>query len=243
MDLRAPLNRLDLGGKISFHQARRVNHPHPMRAVVTLLVLLGLNLVARAETDIDDKLTTARTEYFNEMQKVEAAYRKSFSQALASATRIEVYLLDFEMTKVVDRDTDHDGDWAIGMPEDQFPIIPYEKQSKILKRKALTADEVKLFLPALQRTIAVEDAGGGAFCHLPIHGIRVWNHDDEVVFQTSICHHCGNFYMTYPFGGVSWTGLSDTVFTEVLEKLMPIPQAEKDRFEAWRAGRKDAASK
>lgn len=154
-----------------------------MRAIVTSLALLEFHLAAWAESEIDAKLDAASTEYLNESQKVEAAYRKSFSKAIASATRIEVYLLDFEMTKVADRDTDRDGDWAIGMPEDQFPIIPYEKQAKILKLKALTADEVKLLLPALQRTIAVEDGEGGAFCHFPIHGIRVWKHEEEVVFK------------------------------------------------------------
>ncbi|MGV3664199.1 MAG: hypothetical protein ACO1TE_28760 [Prosthecobacter sp.] len=207
-----------------------------MRAIVTLFALLGLNLAAWAESEIDAKLDAARTEYFNESQKVEAAYRKSLSQALSSATRIEVCLLEFEMTKV--KETDHDGDWALGMPEDQFPIIPYGKQSKILKRKVLTADEVQLLLPGLQRTIAVEKGAGGAFCHFPVHGIRVWNHDDQIVFQTSICHHCGNFYMTYPFGGVAWTPLSDTAFGEVLEKLMPVPQTEKDKFDAWRNSQK-----
>jgi len=214
-----------------------------MRAIVTLFAVLGFNLVALAEADIDDKLNTARTEYYDEMQKVEDAYRKSFSKALSSATRIEIYLLDFEMTKVKGRETDHDGDWAIGMPEDQFPITPYEKQSKILKRKVLTLDEVQLFLPGLQRTIAAEKGAGGAFCHYPIHGVRVWNHEDEVVFQTSICHYCGNFFMTYPFGGVSWTGLSDAAFGELLEKLMPVPQAEKDRFEAMRGGKKNDQQK
>lgn len=44
--------------------------------------------------------------------------------------------------------------------------------------------------------------------------------------------------MTYPFGGSSWTGLSDATFGEVLEKLMPIPQAEKDRLRPGERARK-----
>ncbi len=67
-------------------------------------------------------------------------------------------------------------------------------------------------------------------CHFPIHGIRIWDGED-IVFQTSICHHCMNFYMTYPFNRARWTGLSDPTLQTVLNQLMPIPAEESERFE------------
>jgi hypothetical protein len=128
-------------------------------------------------------------------------------------------------------DAKFDSAWALRLPEDRFPIVPYGSSSKILKRKTLTADEVKLLMPSLQATIGVEKNMGGALCHYPIHGIRIWDGDD-VIFQTSICYHCSNFYLSYPYGGADWTNLSDPNFQKVMKQLMPIPQAEADRFEA-----------
>lgn len=169
--------------------------------------------------------------------KVATEYRRAFAQAIGGATKIEVYLLDFEMTDA--EDANRDAAWAIRLAEDQFPIVPYGNQSKILKRKMLSADEIKLLMPTLQRTIAVEENSGGAMCHFPIHGIRVWDGED-IVFQTSICHHCMNFYMTYPHGGADWTSLSDPVLRTVLDQLMPIPQKEIDRFDKkWGGKKKD----
>lgn len=192
------------------------------------------------ESSISSKIEKASGAYSDAIEAAYQSYRKAFSDAIAGATNVEVYLLDFE-TKPVKGATEFSS-WILDLPKDQFPILPYVATSRILKRKKLSADEIALLMPSLQATIAVEKNNGGAMCHFPIHGIRIWS-GDEIVFQTSICYQCMNFYMTYPFGRASWTGLSDPKFREVMEKLMPIPQAEIDRFDAKYRGKKKASKK
>lgn len=199
-----------------------------MQVPPIVFFLLIVTFAAQAQQNIGAGVSKADDAYRVGMQKLRSEYRKAFADAISSTTKIEVYLLDFESTNV--RGVKDDLTWVAGLAEDQFPIVPYRGQSKILKRKMLSADEIRLLMPSLQKTIAVEDDMGGVLCHFPIHGIRVWDGDD-IVFQTSICHHCGNFYMTYPYGVVRWTSLSNSEFGDVLEQLMPIPQKEVDRFE------------
>lgn len=160
--------------------------------------------------------------------EVETKYRKAFAEAIRDAKEIDVFLLDFEMTAA--KSTEMPG-WAETLPKDQFPITPYRSQSKILESKRLRPREIALLMPALQRTIAVQENHGGAFCHMPIHGIRIWN-ADQIVFQTSICYECMNWYMTYPYADSGWLALSEPNLQNILEQLMPIPQKEKDRFKA-----------
>jgi len=191
------------------------------------LLLLAVVLRA-ADLPIATKIEMASNDHKRAIDAADREYRKAFGEALAKAAKIEVFLLDTEMTKV---EKAGKGDlWLGNLPFDQFPIIPYGKVSRILKRKSLAADEINLLMPALQSTIAVENTSGGAFCHSPVHGVRVWS-DGRIVFQSSFCYHCMNFYFIYPDGGAKWTAIKDDHLQEVMEVLMPIPQAVKDRFE------------
>ncbi len=201
------------------------------RSLLCLVVLLPSLALAGAAGDpaVSEKIEKAGTAYRAEIASALGNYRKAFGEAIAGATNVEVFLLDFE-TKPV-KGAQSFAFWERDIPEDTFPIMPYGAASKILKRKKLSAEEVALLLPNLRATIGVEKDPGSAGCHFPIHGIRVRD-GDEIIFQTSICYHCGNFYMQYPSGSASWTGLSEPKFREVMEKLMPIPQKEIDRFNA-----------
>ncbi len=75
----------------------------------------------------------------------------------------------------------------------------------------------------------VEKLPGGAMCHYPIHAIRVWS-GEHLIFHTSFCWMCGNFYFEYPDFTVRWTGIQGTKLKEVVNELMPIPQEVIDRF-------------
>lgn len=156
---------------------------------------------------------------------VEADYRKALGDALSEATEIEIYLLDPNLETPGEGKREYG--WEGRLPADLFPIIPYKKTAKILSRKKLGADEVKSLLPSLRATVGVKENTGGAMCHYPAHGIRVYD-GQNVVFQTSVCHQCSNFYMTYPFGGSYWTSLSSAEFSEVLQQLMPGAETKKD---------------
>jgi hypothetical protein len=66
-------------------------------------------------------------------------------------------------------------------------------------RRHYSSDEIALLMPRLKATIGVAENTGGPMCHFPIHGIRIGDGED-IIFQTSICYECGNFYMPYPYG-------------------------------------------
>ena len=119
-----------------------------------------------------------------------------------------------------------------GERDSYFPIVPYGSFSKILKAKKLDGKDVAECRKAVAGFVASEDLPG-AFCHLPIHGIRLFA-EGQLVFETSICWMCGNYYLSYPDDdgfSASWVGFNDKKLKAFLDKVMPIPQSELDRFE------------
>jgi hypothetical protein len=184
-------------------------------------------MLSAALTRAETPLMSAERSYSEALDRAQINYRRELAVALKAADKIELFLLDFEPT--ASPDAKYDSAWAIRLPKDAFPIIPYQSQSRILSRKVLTADERQLLLPPLQATVGVEKNTYGAMCHFPIHGIRAWV-GKEILFQTSVCWHCSNFYVEYPIGGALWTGLSTPDLKLICERLLPIPQKEIDRF-------------
>jgi hypothetical protein len=166
---------------------------------------------------------SANRKYFKGRRVLQADYRDRLAGMIPYANQIELYLLDFELpeksTKIKE--------------EESFPILPYQKSSRILKRAKLkgdTAKECKLHFGRLLRTR--EDFGGGAWCHFPIHGVR-FHKDDDYLFGTSICWACSNYYIQYPDDpddSATWVGLSDEGLETFLKRQMPVPESELKRF-------------
>lgn len=175
-----------------------------------------------------------------ELEAETLKHRKALSDTLTASMEMEVYLLDFEMTDVADAEKNRT--WYKRLPSNQFPILPYGFASTILKRKTLSAEEKALLLPSLQQTLSAPHSGGGAACHYPIHGIRIWGEGD-LIFQTSFCYQCSNFYMVHSSSEAGWLGLTDPNFQKIMEQLMPIPQAELDRFDAKHPTKQNTSSK
>jgi hypothetical protein len=178
------------------------------------------------------KLEAAEDAYYkaaNEQQKV---YRQALGEAILSATRCEVYLLDFDIPHVK-----KEAPFDDPSDDDHFPIRPYSAETKILKKRELKKDEFQKLLPSLVQTVSVIENTFGALCHMPIHGIRVYD-DDVLIFETSICYGCGNFFISYPSGGAGWVSLSTADLKKVMTELMPIPEAELKRFEDAHGGKK-----
>ncbi len=196
-----------------------------MRLAHTICIGVLLPVLAFAG-DASQKLDEARRAFYEAASKQETAYRKALGEAILKATRCEVFLLDFDIPHDKKKDTffDYPSD------DDHFPIRPYSAETKILKRRVLTADEFQRLKPSLVETVSVAENSGGALCHMPIHGLRVFD-GDEMIFETSICYGCANFYVAYPLGGAGWVGLSAKDFDTVMEALMPIPESERKRFE------------
>jgi hypothetical protein len=190
-------------------------------AALLSVLIAGLPGLASAQEPTDPY-----TAYRQTMEKAQSDYRKAFGASLSKATRIEVLLLDFKVERY---EGWTEGAWEYELPKDKFPITPYKSVTRILKSRVLTAVEMKKLLPALQATVGVETDAGGAMCHFPIHGLRVWQ-DDRLIFHTSFCWMCSTFYLEYPDFTVHWTGIQGTKLKDAMLELMPIPPAELERF-------------
>jgi hypothetical protein len=175
------------------------------------------------------ELDKSDEDYRTAVETAKAAYRKGFAEAITKSSKIEVFLLE-SFTMRAEKAAS-DSAWAIRLPDDEFPVVPVRHVARILKRKVLSADEIKVLIPSLKATISVEANRAGLLCHYPVHGIRAWD-GDRIVFQTTISYECREFYMEYPFGESEFVSLSSAEFAEVLNQLMPIPPTKKDGEQA-----------
>ncbi len=171
-----------------------------------------------------DRLQKAKDAFSESQKKQEATFRSDVAAALLHATHCEVYLLDFEMSDVIEDSPFKD------YPSDAsyFPIRPYRRESKILKRTEVKGVELQNLLPTLAAVIGVTQNTYGAFCHNPIHGIRVYE-GTLLLLETSFCYSCSNFYMTYPYSGSHWVGMRNADFEKALSAIMPIPEPKNTK--------------
>ena len=199
----------------------------------TTLFLVAVTF-ALAESPAEKSILEAESQYYEAQAKIQSVYRKNLAAALAQGGRVEVYLLDFEI-----KDTPSDFYyWENRLENDEFPIIPYGSKSKILKRATLTKGQQKIFIPKLQEVVGIQgDIDGGAFCHFPIHGVRIYV-GDKIIFQSSFCWKCHNFSVSYP-DNPSWVAISGGDLFKAFNEIMPIPQSELDRFEAKIGSKRD----
>ena len=107
-------------------------------------------------------------------------------------------------------------------PSDKtFPVRPYGVHAGILAHKTISGDACNDFREAW-RSLAF-DRLGGAMCHYPAYGIRLYRGDD-LLFETTICWECQNFYVPrydsgkqrYTYG---WYGFASDYNAKMLLKL------------------------
>lgn len=119
------------------------------------------------------------------------------TEALPNCDKIELFALDSNLRSVKGAE----------IPKDQaFPIRPYHVNAKILESVTLTGDSVQSISKAWRAMTF--DKFGGAFCHEPVYGIRFFR-DDKILFETSVCWKCSNFYMPDVEQQTSATGAKD----------------------------------
>ena len=183
--------------------------------------------IAFAESPAEKSISEAKSRYYEAQSRIRSVYRKDFASTLAQGDRVEVYLLDFE-AKGTPSYFKH---WEEGLKNDEFPILPYGSKSKILERVTLTEVQRRIFIPKLQEVVGIQgDIDGGAFCHFPIHGVRIYV-DDVIIFQSSFCWKCNNFGFSYP-DRPTWVAIRGGDLFKAFSVIMPIPQFELNRFEA-----------
>jgi hypothetical protein len=118
-----------------------------------------------------------------------------------------------------------------------FPILPYDNVSKTLQRIELNADQRAEAARLMGAVLSNGFPGGGAGCHYPIHGLRFYK-GKTLLYQTSLCWHCGNFFATYdPLYRSMWLGFNggSDELKKFMNSVLPIPEEEIKRFKEARA--------
>ena len=102
-----------------------------------------------------------------------------------------------------------------------FPVRPYGAHADIHAYKTITGtacDDLRTKWQSL-----AFDRLGGAFCHYPAYGFRLYRGDD-LLFETTVCWECQNFYLPqydpkkkrYTYG---WYGFANDDNAKSLLKL------------------------
>ncbi len=173
--------------------------------------------------DIQHSFSATR-KFYTEKSAIQAKYRSRLAEALKHADGVEILLLSFTPVAKIPN----------GEDEKYFSIQPYGSYSEILGRKRLKDEKIAQCRSATVELLKEEnDWDGGAFCHFPIHGIRLFR-GEELIFKTSLCWKCSNYYIVYPddYNTASWVGFEGKALKEFLMREMPIPTSEAERFEA-----------
>ena len=184
-----------------------------MKLIPLLLITLYTCLQCIAQDDLD-------SEFYDALEKAEAKYRVGKAALIKKADRVVVYLVDFD--GISDEDVFGGGD-----DSETISIAPYGKRTKILSTKEIGAGDRKRLLETLSKKIAEPEHTGGAFCHFPIHGIRIYAGED-LLHEGTFCWVCGNFAFSYP-GGAGWLD-TNAQLKKIFAEIIPIPQSELDRF-------------
>jgi len=194
--------------------------------LTTLAALVAVSSLA-ADADkpterIESILSDASAKRWEAHEKADREYRAAVATTFKFANRAEIYLLDFSIGK--------DAAYAPKDDDAVFPIRPYDKETKILKTYKVPPKDIPKWCAAVTKLITSDKPSGGALCHFPIHGIRIYA-GDQLLFETSICWECGNYYFTYE-GYSQWLGLTEDVLDlrKLLDESMPIPKSELQRF-------------
>jgi hypothetical protein len=172
---------------------------------------------------------SADSTFYKQRAAMEGEYRKKLAQIIAQADTAEVFLLDFAMPEV-------ESSAVTGV--ETFPIEPYSKDTRIIKKLTLKDAELAALKKVVSKVLSEKEGDGGVLCHYPIHGIKLFN-GAGMIFETSLCWHCANYWVKYPDSCHFHTmgnGFGD--LKTLLEKLLPIPQSERDRFKASTSGLK-----
>jgi len=154
-----------------------------MKCIPLLLITLCMCLPCIAQEDLD-------FEFYDALEKAEVKYRVGKAALIKKADRVVVYLVDFD--GISDED-------IFGDASETISIAPYGKRTKILSSKEIEEEDRKRLLETLSKKIAEPEHTGGAFCHFPIHGIRIYAGED-ILHEGTFCWVCGNFAFSYPQG-------------------------------------------
>jgi hypothetical protein len=146
--------------------------------VLSILVTLAFCAIAVAQTE----KISSHPDGDSPLARMTAL---AHTEALPRCDKIEILALTFPkpFADPLERDIPS---------EKAFPIRPYNKDARIEASTTITGASVE----SLAKTWRAMhfDKWGGAFCHEPVYGLRFYR-EDKLLFETSICWKCTNFYI------------------------------------------------
>ena len=162
------------------------------------------------------------SEFYKDFDKVSAKYRKGFAEAVLSADKVTIHLVKFDSGKDIEFYPDLFDD-----AEGKIVVSPYKSHVETISSNTLNEEDKTHFLKMFSSQVSKEKHSGGAMCHFPIHGVKIYK-DDQIVYQGTFCWVCHNFGIGYPIG-TSWLDTSKEL-KAFFTKRLPIPKEELDRF-------------
>lgn len=219
--------------------------PSLLRTITPLLALISTGLATTPAPEVShrdgpmDKVYAADRAFFDSYQKTQVDYRHNIAELLRTTDpkllSVEIFLLDFDLQETPDFISPFGGE----ADAEYFSIAAYRKNARVLKKRKLNREEWLSLRDSLAQVVGTKNTEGGAFCHFPIHGIKIrlgyLDREGNLVegrdlLENSFCYECANFSQTYPIGG-GFVGIENgEAFQKIMERLMPIPEAEIQRF-------------
>ena len=104
-----------------------------------------------------------------------------------------------------------------------FPILPYDSIHPTYGFRELKGDD---------------HSRPSIMCHLPVYGLRFFK-KEKLIFQTSLCWSCENFYVDTKFFGSNWIGFdsgseASRSLLEFCDGLLPYDRGYQERTEKER---------
>ncbi|MCC9600551.1 hypothetical protein LOC67_08260 [Stieleria sp. JC731] len=109
------------------------------------------------------------------------------TDALPQFDRVELYAVS-----IPKRDPFNDESPKPETTDKTFPVRPYGTHADVHAHVSLTGGNCTKFRQAWQ-SLAF-DRLGGAFCHYPAYGFRLYR-NNVLLFETTVCWECQNFYV------------------------------------------------
>jgi hypothetical protein len=173
--------------------------PPMFRAILAVLLLAVIP--ARAADEEARKAERQRSRDEQARKDLMAAHAR-----MAKAVEVSVYLL---------------GSNEKGEKPNQakaFPIKPYETTVPIEEERILKGVDLQLLEKAWAALAKQENYNQGR-CHFPAYGLRFRDAKGRVVFETSVCPGCSNYYIGTEWAALPWDHFGKSDFRKLLSGL------------------------
>ena len=178
--------------------------------MIGIFLIILVSLISCAAEDIDEK-------FLWKLDAIRTEFRRDLAKEILSADKVELSVVKFDALSK----------GGFVNKSETIAIHIGGKRCEVLQKKNLLEKEKSSVLKALTTQLVNPKAENSVFCHYPIHGLKVWK-KDKLVFESSFCWVCNNFYLELPRGYIELATTEE--MKSVFNKLLPIPKSEMERF-------------